>query len=206
MTSPKTIRDPLADHMLTPQNAALLIIDFQPVQVGSIATMNKRALVSNVVAVAKTAKLYGLPIILSTVNVETGLNKPTISPITAVLPDVVPIDRTSINAWEDRDFVAAVKATGRKKLLMVALWTEVCLVFPALDAIHDGFEVYPVVDAVAGTSEEAHRAGLQRIVQAGGKPVSWIQLACELQRDWNRQDTAAGFAGIVFNEVGEFRE
>lgn len=206
MTSPKAIRDPIADHMLTPQNAALLIIDFQPVQVGSIATMNKRALVSNVVAVAKIAKLYGLPVILSTVDVETGLNKPTIHPITDVLPDVRPIDRTSINAWEDTDFVAAVAATGRKKLIMVALWTEVCLVFPALDALHDGYEVYPVVDAVAGTSEEAHRAGLARILQAGAKPVSWIQLACELQRDWRREDTAMGFARIVFTEVGEFRE
>lgn len=206
MTSPKSIRDPRADHMLTPENAALLIIDFQPVQVGSISTMNKRALVSNVVAVAKIAKLYGLPTILSTVNVETGLNKPTIGPITDVLAGVTPIDRTSINAWEDEEFVAAVVATGRKKLIMVALWTEVCLVFPALDAMHDGFEVYPVVDAVAGTSEEAHRAGLDRIIQAGAKPVSWIQLACELQRDWARQDTASGFAGIVFTEVGEFRE
>lgn len=130
--------------------------------------MNKRALVPNVVAVARIAKLYGLPVILSTVNVETGLNKPTIAPITDVLPGVQPIDRTSINGWEDEDFVAAVAATGRKNLIMVALWTEVCLVFPALDALHDGFDVYPVVDAVAGTSEEAHRAGLQRIVQAGG--------------------------------------
>jgi nicotinamidase-related amidase len=112
------------------------------------------------------------------------------------------VDRTSINAWEDEDFVAAVKATGRKKLIMVALWTEVCLVFPALDALKEGFEVYVVVDAVGGTSREAHRAGLQRIVQAGGIPVSWIQLACEFQRDWNREGTAPGFAQIVFAEVG----
>ena len=206
MTSPSTIRDPIADHMLTPHNAAVLIIDFQPVQVGSISTMNKRALVSNVVAVAKTAKLYGLPVILSTVNVETGLNKPTAIPITDALPGVIPIDRTAINAWEDEEFVAAVIATGRKKLIMMALWTAVCLVFPALDALHAGFDVYPVVDAIAGTSEEAHRAGLQRVIQAGAKPISWIQLACELQRDWNRDDTADGFAQIVFTEVGEFRE
>ncbi|MEO8777138.1 MAG: isochorismatase family protein, partial [Rhodanobacter sp.] len=111
-------------------------------------------------------------------------------------------DRTSINAWEDEDFVAAVEATKRKKLIMVALWTEVCLVFPVLDALQAGFEVYPVVDAVGGTSEEAHRAGLDRIVQAGAQPVSWIQLACELQRDWLRKETAAGFAEIVFAEVG----
>ena len=202
MTSPTTPRDPVTDHMLTAQNAALLIIDFQPVQVASIASMNKRLLVANVVAVARTAKLYGVPTVLSTVNVTTGLNQPMIRPLTDLLTGVDIVDRTSINAWEDDDFVAAVKATGRRKLIMIALWTEVCLVFPALDALKDGFDVYVVVDAVGGTSREAHRAGLQRIVQAGGIPISWIQLACELQRDWNRESTAPGFADIVFAEVG----
>ena len=201
MTSPLTIRDPLADELLTPENAALVIIDFQPVQVASIVSMERRVLLANVVAVAKAAKLFGLPVVLSTVNVETGLNQPTVHQLTEVLPDIVPIDRTSINAWEDVDFAAAVKATGRKKLIMVALWTEVCLVFPALDALREGFEVYPVVDAVAGTSIEAHRAGLERIVQAGAKPISWIQLACELQRDWARKGTAQGFAEIVFASI-----
>jgi len=202
MTSPTTHRDPVTDHLLTARNAALLVIDFQPVQVASIASMNKRHLVANVLAVAQTAKLYGVPTVLSTVNVTTGHNQPMIRPITDLLPGVDILDRTSINAWEDDDFVAAVKATGRKKLIMVALWTEVCLVFPALDALREGFDVYVVVDAVGGTSQEAHRAGLQRIVQAGGVPISWIQLACELQRDWNREDTASGFAEIVFAEVG----
>ncbi len=202
MTSPAIARDPLADHMLTPDNAALIIIDFQPVQVGSVVTMNKRLLVKNVTALARTAKLYGLPVVLSTVNVATGRNMPTIHEITDVLPDVPPIDRTAINAWEDEDFVAAVKATGRSKLIMVALWTEVCLVFPALDALRAGYEVYAVVDAVAGTTEVAHRAGIHRLVQAGAVPVSWIQVACELQRDWARDATVPGFADIVFAEVG----
>ncbi|MBC7392105.1 MAG: hydrolase [Variovorax sp.] len=202
MTSPKAIRNPLTDQMLTPQNAALVIIDFQPVQVGSITSMDRRMLVANVSAVARTAKLYGLPIVLSTVNVETGRNQPTIHQIMEVLGDVRAIDRTSINAWEDEEFVAAVKATGRKKLIMVALWTEVCLVFPALDAMKAGFEVYPVVDAVGGTSEEAHRAGLQRLLQAGAQPTSWVQLSCELQRDWNREATVPGFADIVFAVEG----
>ena len=121
--------------------------------------------------------------VLSTVNVATGRNQPTIHQIVDVLGDVPAVDRTSINAWEDTDFVAAIEATGRKKLIMVALWTEVCLVFPVLDALKAGFEVYAVVDAVGGTSEEAHRAGLQRIFQAGAKPTGWVQLICELQRD-----------------------
>jgi nicotinamidase-related amidase len=155
-------------------------------------------LVANIIAVARTAKLYGLPVVLSTVNVETGINKPTIPEIQGVFPELKAIDRTTINAWEDPDFLAAVKATGRSKLVMAALWTEVCLAFPALDALREGFDVYPVVDAVGGTSVTAHEAGLQRIVQAGAHPVSWVQLICELQRDWNRSQTSTGFAQILF--------
>lgn len=202
MASFKTIRDPLTDHLLTPQNAALVIIDFQPVQVGSIQSRPKRELVANITALARIGKLYGLPVVLSTVNVKTGRNQPTIHQIVEVLNEVDPIDRTSINAWEDEDFVRAVKATGRKKLIMAALWTEVCLVHPALDAIREGFEVYPVVDCVGGTSPEAHQLGVQRLVQAGAKPVGWVQLICELQRDWNREKTTFGFADILFAVEG----
>ena len=202
MSSSTLVRDAVSDPMLTPQNAALVIIDFQPVQVTSIASMERRELVANITAVARTAKLFGLPIVLSTVNVATGLNQPTIHQLREVLGPVEAIDRTSINAWEDGDFVAAIQATGRKKLVMAALWTEVCLVFPALDALRAGYEVYPVVDAVAGTSKAAHTAGLQRILQAGAQPTTWVQFACELQRDWNRVATAAGFAEIVFTVEG----
>jgi nicotinamidase-related amidase len=198
MTSSQAVRDPLEDHLLTPRNAALLIIDFQPVQVSSIASMDRRMLVANIFAVARTAKLFGLPVVLSTVNVETGINKPTIPEVQGVFPELKAIDRTTINAWEDPDFLAAVKATGRRKLVMAALWTEVCLAFPALDALREGFDVYPVVDAVGGTSVTAHEAGLQRIVRVGAQPVSWVQLICELQRDWNRSQTSAGFAQILF--------
>jgi nicotinamidase-related amidase len=202
MTSFATIRDPLADHLLTPQNAALVIIDFQPVQVSSIASRPKRELVANITALARIGKLYGLPIVLSTVNVDTGRNQPTIHQIAEVLGGVEPLDRTSINAWEDEDFVRAVKATGRRKLIMAALWTEVCLVHPALDALREGFEVYVAIDCVGGTSPEAHELGVQRLIQAGAIPVGWVQLICELQRDWNRAATTAGFADILFAVEG----
>lgn len=201
MTS-QPIRDPLQDHLLTPKNCAVVIIDYQPVQVTSVASMDRRTLVANIVALAKTAKLYGVPVVLTTVNVKTGRNQPIIHQLHDIFPDIEPIDRTSINAWEDQDFVDAVRATGRKKLVMAALWTEVCLAFPALDALREGFEVYPVIDAVGGTSVDAHRAGLDRIVQAGAVPVSWVQLACELQRDWRRETTVPGFAEIVFAVEG----
>jgi len=198
MTSFATVRDPAKDHLLTPQNAALLIIDYQPVQVSSLASRSKRELVANITALARIGKLYRLPIVLATVNVTSGINQPTIHQITDVLTDARPIDRTSINAWEDEEFVRAVRATGRKKLIMAALWTEVCLVHPALDAIAEGFEVYPVVDCVAGTSVEAHDAGLRRLEQAGAKPTGWVQLICELQRDWKRSATVPGFSEILF--------
>ena len=198
MTSYATVRDPVSDHLLTPQNAAVLIIDYQPVQVSSIASRDKRQLVANITALARIAKLYQLPVVLATVNVSTGRNQPTIHQITEVLGDVPIIDRTSINAWEDKDFVDAVKATGRRKLIMAALWTEVCLVHPALDALADGYEVYPVVDACGGTSLEAHNAGLDRLQQAGARPTGWVQLICELQRDWNREATVPGFGEILF--------
>lgn len=202
MASFPKIRDPQSDHLLTPQNAALLIIDYQPTQVSSVASRDKRELVANVTAVARIAKLYGLPVVLSTVNVDTGINGPTIHQITDTLPGVSSIDRTSINAWEDQDFVAAVKATGRKKLLLVALWTEVCMAFPALDALEEGFDVYPVVDAIGGTSQEAHEVALKRVIQAGAKPITWTALICELQRDWNRKATVPGFSEILFAVEG----
>src|SRR6476620_6959042 len=184
MTS-EPVRDPVTDPLLTPENAALVVIDYQPSQIQTVASMDHDLLTRNIVSVARVAKAYGLPIVLSTVNVANG-QAPTIPVLREVLSDSVEIDRTQINSWEDTDFRRAVEATGRKKLVMAALWTEVCLAFPTLDALRAGYEVYPVVDAVGGTSPEAHRAGLERIVQAGAQPVSWLSLACELQRDLAR--------------------
>ncbi|MDR0954883.1 MAG: hydrolase [Rikenellaceae bacterium] len=196
-------RDPASDHLLTPDNAALLIIDYQPTQVDSINSMNRAQLIQNIVLVTKLAQNYQLPIVLSTVNVKTGRNKETIPALKSVLGDTPSYDRTSINAWEDQDFYDAVQATGRKKLLLTALWTEACLTFPTLDALREGFEIYPVVDAVGGTSLLAHETALARVAQAGAQLTSIAQIACELQRDWNRADTVPGFVGIL-KEAGIF--
>jgi len=194
-----TVRNQVKDHLLTPKNCALLIIDYQPIAIGSIQSMDRHEMVENIVRVARTAKAYGIPIILSTTGVNTVGNKPTIPELQAVLGDIKAIDRTTLNAWEDPAFVAAVKATGRRKLVMTALWTEVCLEFPALDALKEGYEVYPVVDAVGGTSVEAHRAGLERIYQAGGHPTGWVQFISELQRDTRRSETMKPFMEILFD-------
>ena len=194
------IRDPIVDHLITPQNSALLVIDYQPAQVGAMRSMDRDLLVKNIVSTVKIARVFRLPIVHSTVNVKSGRGKPTVPPLAELLGDNPPIDRTSINAWEDADFVRAVRATGRRKLIFCALWTEICMAFPALDALREGYEVYPVVDAIGGTSLEAHRAGLERVVQAGGQPVSWVSFASELQRDWARSETAAGVVEIVLTE------
>jgi nicotinamidase-related amidase len=198
MTS-QPVRDPLADHLITPQNAALAVIDYQPSQIGAVRSIDHDLLLKNIITTVKIAKLYGLPIIHSTINVANGQG-PTLDGLAEELADSPPIDRTAINSWEDAEFLAAVRATGRRKLILCALWTEVCMAFPALDAIRDGYEVYPVVDAIGGTSSEAHRAGVERTVQAGGKPIGWVSLACELQRDWARVETVPQVVEIVITE------
>ncbi len=195
-------RDPITDHLLTPENSAFIIIDYQPIQVSSIRSMDKQDLIFNIVSTTKAALNYNLPIIHSTVNVASGRNRPPIPEIQEVLGHLPTYDRTTINSWEDVEFKKAVEATGRKKLIMTALWTEACLAFPALDALKEGYDVYVVVDAVGGTSKAAHKAALRRIEQAGGKLISKTQLYCELQRDWNREDTVPGFMYVFQNEDG----
>jgi nicotinamidase-related amidase len=197
------MRDSKKDHLLTPQNSALLIIDYQPTQVNSINSMSRKQLVSNIVIVAELVKAFGMPIVLSTVNVKTGVNKDTVTPLLSVLQDIPTYDRTSINAWEDKEFHEAVEATGRKKLIMCALWTEACLAFPTIDALKDGYEVYPIVDAVGGTSVIAHEMALRRVEQAGAQLISIAQLGCELQRDWSRKETAPHMLKAFF-EAGIF--
>lgn len=196
------IRNPLTDHLLTPENSALVIIDYQPIQVSSIRSMPRDELVFNITGVAKAALNYGVPIIHSTVNVATGLNKPPIQQLQDILGHLPVYDRTTVNSWEDVEFKQAVKALGRRKLIMTALWTEVCLAFPALDALLEGYEVYVPVDAVGGTSVAAHEAGLRRIEQAGGKMTSRVQLYCEFQRDWARKATIPGFMDVFESADG----
>jgi nicotinamidase-related amidase len=196
MTS-QTKRDAISDQLLTPDNCALVVIDYQPTQIRTIGSTDPQRIVDNIVRVAQIAVDFSVPVVLSTVNVSNGTNEPTIKELQDVLHGSLAFDRTTINAWEDVEFKQAVEATGRKKLVMAALWTEVCLVFPALDAMRDGFEAYPIVDAVAGTSLEAHEAGLERLYLAGAKPTSVVQFACELQRDWSRLETAPSFGKML---------
>ena len=199
MTS-EAIRDPLADPLITPQNSALVLVDYQPEQIATVRSMDHDLLIKNAVSTVRAAKAFDVPIVHSTVNVASGQVKPTIDELATLLEDDPPLDRTTVNSWEDTEFVEAVRAAGRQKLIFAALWTEVCMAFAALDALRGGFEVYPVVDAIGGTSPEAHRAGLERVVQAGGQPISWVSFACELQRDWARVETVPAIVEITLTD------
>jgi nicotinamidase-related amidase len=194
------VRDPLSDHLLTPQNTAFLIIDYQPSQLAGVGSMDRDLLLKNAVSTVRTVKTFGIPVVHSTINVATGRGQPTLPELAELLTDDKPLDRTTTNSWEDIEFLQAVHATGRRKLIICALWTEICMAFTALDALREGYEVYPVVDAIGGTSTDAHRAGLDRVLQAGGQPISWVSLAVELQRDWARQDTVQQVIEIVLTD------
>ena len=193
------VRDPLSDHLLTPQNAAFLLIDYQPSQLAGIHSMDRDLLLKNAVSTVRTIKTFDIPVVHSTINVATGRGQPTLSGLAELLTDDKPLDRTTTNSWEDIEFLEAVHATGRRKLIICALWTEICMAFTALDALREGYEVYPVIDAIGGTSPEAHRAGLERVTQAGGQPISWVSLAGELLRDWARPEALA-IAEIVVTD------
>jgi nicotinamidase-related amidase len=199
MTS-EPIRDPLADHLITPQNSLFVFIDYQPEQLATVGSMDHDLLVKNAVSTVRAVKAFGVPVVHSTVNVSSGQTKPTLPELAELLTDDPPIDRTTVNSWEDIEFVEAVRASRRRKLIFCALWTEVCMAFTALDALREGYEVYPVVDAIGGTSLEAHRAGLERVIQAGAQPISWVSLACELQRDWARLETVPAIVEIVLTD------
>lgn len=183
--------------MLSPKNSVLVIVDYQPIQVQSINSMDRNDMVRNITGLCKLAKAFDVPVIITTVNVETGHNETTIPQITEIFPSVKQLDRTSINAYEDKEFKEAVDQFRDKKIILCALWTEACLTFPALDLLHQGREVYTVEDAVGGTSKLAHDTAIRRMVQKGLQTMSLTQLACEWQRDWNRENTVKVFSDVL---------
>ncbi|MBI5440713.1 MAG: hydrolase [Deltaproteobacteria bacterium] len=168
-----------------------------------VQSMDRQTLINNVLGLAKAAKVFDVPTILTTVAAKS-FSGDLLPDLQAVFPAQQPIDRTNMNSWEDRNLVEAVRKTGRKKLVMAALWTEVCLAFPALYALKDGYEVYAVVDASGGTTVEAHQSAIQRMVQAGAAPVTWLQVLLEFQRDWARQETYDAVLSVVKEHAGAY--
>lgn len=185
MSDVTPVRDPRNDALITPQNAVLAMIDYQPEQYAGVTSMAHDELLANVTLLGEVATAFELPVVLSTVYVRHGMGA-TNPELRAALPGVDEIDRTTMNSWEDPEFRDAVAATGRRKLIIAGLWTEVCVAFPTLDARREDYEVYFVVDAIGGVSTTAHEAAVQRMIQAGATPITVLALACELQRDWGR--------------------
>jgi nicotinamidase-related amidase len=194
-TSPRAGREAL----LTPQNSMLLLIDHQPFQFANLHSHEPTMIVNSVIALAKVAKIFGVPTILTTVLEDRGGK--LIKRLQDVFPDQKPIDRTFINTWQDQRVVDAVKKTGRKKIIMAALWSEICLAMPAIQAAGEGYEVYAVTDASGGVSAEAHDMAIRRMAMAGVVPITWMAVAGELQRDWAREETAK-LGGQMFLEHG----
>jgi nicotinamidase-related amidase len=192
-----------AYELLTPQNSTLLLVDHQPQMAFGVQSHDRGLILNNTVGLAKAAKVFKVPTILTTVAAET-FSGPLFPEIQAVFPEQKPIDRTTMNAWEDERVRNAVRQAGRPKLIIAGLWTEVCVVLPMIDAKEAGYEVYVVADASGGTSQEAHELAIARMIQAGAIPVTWQQVMLEWQRDWARQETYAAVNDIVRQHSGAY--
>jgi len=188
------------DALLTPENSVLVLIDHQPFQFANLHSHEPTMIVNNVIGLAKTAKVFRVPTILTTVLEERGGY--LIKGLQDVFPEQKPINRTFINTWQDARVVEAVKKTGRKKLILAALWTEICLAMPAIQAQGEGFEVYAVTDASGGVSVEAHDMAVRRMVQAGIVPMTWLAVASEWQRDWAREASASALSEMLGRHGG----
>ncbi|MCP2083606.1 UNVERIFIED_ORG: nicotinamidase-related amidase [Methylorubrum zatmanii] len=183
------------DSLLRPEDSVLVLIDHQPYQLTNLNSHDPHMVVNNTTALAKSAKVFGVPTILTSVIAERG---GVIFPqVTDVFPGQKVIDRTFINTWEDEKVVDAVKATGRKQLIIAGLWTEICVAIPAIQAAGEGWDVTVITDASGGVSVEAHEVAIQRMIQAGVNMMTWLALAAEWQRDWARLDTAVGLTEVL---------
>jgi nicotinamidase-related amidase len=188
------------EALVTPEESVLLLIDHQPFQFANLHSHEPTLVVNNVVGLAKTARVFGIPTVLTTVLEERG--GLLIQQLQDVFPDQQPINRTYINAWEDQRVIDAVRVTGRKKLIIAGLYTEICVAMPTIQALGDGYQVYVVTDASGGMTREGHDMGVQRMVQAGAVPLTFGALIGDLQRDWARQETVLGLAEVQAQHGG----
>ena len=183
-------------EMLSPENHAIALVDYQPAMYQGVQSHDRLVTFNNVQVLAKTAKLFGVPTIITTVAQDT-FSGPFMPEITSLFPEHTVIDRTSMNAWLDAKFREAVYSTGRKKIALAGLWTEACVMFAGLELLKEGFEVYVPADACADVSPEAHQRAMDRLVQAGAVPITSLQYVFELQQDWARSETYEGVMDIL---------
>ncbi|MCL1918240.1 MAG: hydrolase [Peptococcaceae bacterium] len=189
--------------LLDPAQCAVVIIDHQPQMYFGVESAPRCIIENNVIGLAKAAQLFGVPCMLTTVAAQT-FSGPTYAKLQSVYPQVVPIDRTAINAWEDANLKKAIEGTQRKRLIIAGLWTEACVTFPALCMMEDGYEVFIAADACGGASGAAHDMAILRMTQAGVKPMTWMQVMLEWQRDWNNLETYEGVMTIVKEHGGAY--
>jgi nicotinamidase-related amidase len=189
--------------LLTPDNCMVAMIDLQGQMLFGVGNFDRQLIINNNVMLAKAAKLFGVPTVLSTV--ETKSFSGNIWPqVLSVRPDLKPIERSSMNSWDDKNFVAAVEATGRKKIVMTGLWTETCVALPTIQAIHDGYEIYVVEDCCGDVNQLSHANAMQRVIQAGARPVTALSTMLEWQRDWAHKDTYDAVMEIVKTHCGAY--
>lgn len=194
-----TVRNGLSS-LLRPEDSVLVLIDHQPYQLANLNSHEPTMVVNNTTGLAKAAKAFGVPTILTSVVADRGGK--IFPQITDVFPGQEIIDRTFINTWEDRTVVAAVEATGRKQLIIAGLWTEVCVAMPTIQALGEGWDVTIVTDASGGVSLEAHQVAIQRMVAAGANVMTWLAIASEWQRDWARTEHSAKLTEVVKQHSG----
>jgi nicotinamidase-related amidase len=189
--------------LLTPDNCVFAFIDHQPQMLFGTASHDRQLIINSTVALAKATRIFDVPAVLTTVETKSfsGYIWPQIK---AVFPQQQPIERTSMNAWDDRNFVAAVERTGRRKLVLSGLWTETCIALPTIQALHDGYEIYIAEDCCGDVSLLAHENAMRRVVQAGAKPVTALSVLLELQRDWANRDTYDAVMDIAKNHFGAY--
>ena len=189
--------------LLTPENCLVAMIDLQPQMLFGVASHDRQTIINCNVTLAKAARVFGVPVVLSTVE-STGFSGNTWPQLLAALGNPTPVERTSMNSWDDRNFVAAIEKTGRKKIVLSGLWTETCVALPTIQAIHDGYEVYVVEDCCGDVSLLAHENSMKRVIQAGAKPVTALSVMLEWQRDWAHKDTYGAVMDIAKNHCGVY--
>lgn len=189
--------------LLTPDNCVVTLIDLQPQMLFGVGNFDRQSVISNNVLLAKAAKVFEVPVILTTVETKafSGLMWPQVQ---AVYPEQKTIERTTMNSWDDTNFVAAVEKTGRRKIVLAGLWTETCVALASVQAMHDGYEVFVVEDCCGDVSQLAHENAMQRVIQAGAKPVTALSVMLEWQRDWAQKDTYDAVMDIVKTHCGAY--
>ena len=189
--------------LLTPDNCVVAIIDLQPQMLFGVANFDRQTIINNNVALLKAAKVFDVPVVLSTVETKSfsGNMWPQIQ---AVFPNQTPIERSSMNSWDDKNFVAAIEKSGKKKIVLSGLWTETCVALPTVQAIHDGYEIYVVEDCCGDVSQLSHDNAMKRVIQAGAKPVTALSVMLEWQRDWAERDTYDAIMDIVKTHFGAY--